>query len=162
MIELRHDERAQMLFALALNRYVQATLAEGSRRVCEDRVVPELGLQGIREPRDRQRLRRRMEDEPLHRYWLAMMQVWQDLLWGYSGDCVDRQLDDLVERCRPKGADRGTLRLDPTLSTTTRYPAAIMPRRGPMTCARARSTRSPAPFICSTRPVPGTTIGARR
>lgn len=124
MIALDHDERARQEFVFALNRYVQTTLAEGSRRVCDDRVVPELGLAGIADPRDRQRLRERIEEEPLHQYWLAMMQVWQDLLWRCSGECVDRQLDALVERCRPRAGDRGTLRLDPALAVPP-YQAAV-------------------------------------
>jgi ubiquinone/menaquinone biosynthesis C-methylase UbiE len=124
MIELTHDERAEMQYVLALNRYAQVTLAEGSRRVCEDKVVPELGLHGVQDPRERQRLRRSMEEEPMHRCWLAMMQIWQDLLWRYSGDCIDRQLDTLVERCRPAGRDKGTLRLDPKLELPA-YQAAV-------------------------------------
>lgn len=124
MIGLTHDEMSQQQFALALNRYVQTTLAEGSRRACDGRVVPELGLGGVQDPRDRQRLRRRMEQEPAHRWWLSMMQVWQDLLWRYTGECVDRQLDELVARCRPQPGDRGTLRLDPDLALPP-YQAAV-------------------------------------
>lgn len=124
MIGVNHDERAQAEFALALNRYVQTTLAEGSRRICDQTVVPELGLGGIVAPRDRQRLRRRIEKEPVHRGWLAMMQIWQDLLWRYTGECVDRQLDELVARCRPKQGDRGTLRLNPELRLPA-YQAAV-------------------------------------
>lgn len=124
MIALDHDDRARQEFVFALNRYVQGTLAEGSRRVCDDQVVPELGIRGIADPRDRQRLRERMEEQPLHQYWLAMMQVWQDLLWRYSAACVERQLDGLVERCRPRAGDRGTLRLDPTLVVPP-YQAAV-------------------------------------
>jgi ubiquinone/menaquinone biosynthesis C-methylase UbiE len=124
MIGITHDELARQQFVLALNRYVQSTLAEGSRRVCDARVVPELGLTGVQDPRDRQRLRRRMEEEPMHRYWLAMMQVWQDLLWRYTAECVDRQLDALVERCRPRAGDRGTLRLNPDFKIPA-YQAAV-------------------------------------
>jgi len=46
MIAVNHDERARQDFAFALNRYVQTTLAEGSRRTC-DRVAPALGVAGI-------------------------------------------------------------------------------------------------------------------
>lgn len=116
MFGVTHDELARQQFVLALNRYVQTTLAEGSRRVCDVAVVPELSIAGVQDPRDRQRLRRRMEEEPLHRWWLSMMQVWQDLLWRYTAECVDRQLDGLVARCRPSPADRGSLRLDPGLA----------------------------------------------
>jgi ubiquinone/menaquinone biosynthesis C-methylase UbiE len=124
MIGLDHDERAHQQFALALNRYVQTTLAEGSRRVCERRVVPALGALDLRDARDRQRLRQHMEAEPMHRWWLAMMQIWQDLLWRYTGECVDRQLDALVARCRPRTGDCGTLRLDPALPIPA-YQAAV-------------------------------------
>jgi hypothetical protein len=37
MIGVSHDERAQQQFVLALNKYVQSTLAEGSQRVCRKR-----------------------------------------------------------------------------------------------------------------------------
>ncbi len=124
MIGVTHDERAREQFALALNRYVQGTLAEGSRRVCEDRVAPALAPLSIADPRDRARLRERMEAEPLHRFWLALMQTWQDLLWRYTGECVDRQLDALVAQCRPRPGDRGTLRLDPSLEIPA-YQAAV-------------------------------------
>ena len=122
MITLRHDERARQQFALALNRYTQTTLAEGSRLVCERLTANEPVAAG-RSP-EQQALRRRMEGEPLHQCWLAMMQIWQDLLRGYCGDCVDRQLDALVERCRPRAGDRGTLTLDPDLVLPP-YQAAV-------------------------------------
>ncbi len=115
MLSLDHDERARQQYALALNRYVQTTLAEGSRLVCDRVVVPALGLTGIRDRLERRRLRQRMEREPQHRLWLAMMQVWQDLLWRYSGECVDRQLDTLVERCRLRSGAAARLRLDASL-----------------------------------------------
>lgn len=87
MIGVNHDERARQQFALALNRYVQGTLAEGSRRLCEDKVAPECGISSVL-------------------------------------DAHDRQLDQLVERCRPKAGDCGTLSLNPELELP-RYQAAV-------------------------------------
>lgn len=125
LIQASHDERARELFILALNGWVQGRLAAGSRALCERVAQPELGITGPRmDDRQRQALRRRMEEEPLHRYWLALMQAWQDLLWRYLGQCVDRQLDELIGRCRPAPGDRGTLRLDPALAVP-RYQAAV-------------------------------------
>lgn len=125
LIQVSHDERARELFILALNAWVQGPLAAGSRAVCQARVQPELGITGPRlDDRQRQALRRRMEQEPLHQYWLALMQTWQDLLWRYLGQCVDRQLPGLVERCRPRPGDRGTLRLNPGLAVP-RYQSAV-------------------------------------
>lgn len=124
MIELQHDEHARQLFVLALNRYVQGSLADGSRRLCEQRVQPELGLATVATDGDRTRLRRRMEREPLHQFWLAMMQIWQDLLWRACGEAVDRQLDQLNAACRPGSGDAGSLRLDPGLDLP-RYQAAV-------------------------------------
>ncbi|MDJ0929000.1 MAG: class I SAM-dependent methyltransferase [Gammaproteobacteria bacterium] len=124
MIDLQHDERSRQLFALALNRYVQTTLAEGSRLTCERVVDTDFIDTEINTDASRSQLRRRIEAEPLHQYWLAMMQIWQDLLWRYCGEVVERQLDDLVETCRPGPADRGSLRLDPALQLPT-YQSAV-------------------------------------
>ena len=125
LIDTDHDERARERFVLALNSWVQTTLASGSQQLCATVVLPELGI-GT-EPltdRNRQALRRRMEQEPLHQYWLAMMQIWQDLLWRYLGQSVDRQLDTLVGDCRPRPGDRGTLQLNPALQLP-RYQSAV-------------------------------------
>ena len=124
MIELQHDERSRQLFALALNRYAQTTLAEGSRLACEHVMDAELQAVEANSDAGRNQLRRRMESEPLHQYWLAMMQIWQDLLWRYCGEAVERQLDGLVESCRPRSADRGSLILDPSLELP-KYQAAV-------------------------------------
>lgn len=128
-IDVNHDERARQAFVLALNAWTQGTLAEGSRRFCEQVVQPELGIPGNLpvgrlDDATLRALRRRMEQEPLHQAWLAMMQIWQDLLWRYMGQCVDRQLDGLVDRCRPRPGDRGSLTLDPELALP-RYQAVV-------------------------------------
>ena len=124
MIELEHDERARQQFVLELNRYTQTNLAEGSRLTCEKRVEPELGIDGPMSREQRRLLRDEIEKKPLHQYWLSMMQIWQDLLWRYCGECVDRQLDDLVDRCRPGENDLGSLELDPALELPD-YQAAV-------------------------------------
>lgn len=124
MIQLNHDERAQQQFVLALNQYVQQTVAEGSRRVCEQQVQPELEIDDVADAHARQSLRKRMADEELHRFWLSLMQIWQDQLWTCVGECVDRQLDELIERCRVCDGDVGTLTLDPDLGLPA-YQAAV-------------------------------------
>jgi ubiquinone/menaquinone biosynthesis C-methylase UbiE len=125
LIETNHDERSRERFVLALNGWVQTALAGGSRTACENIAVPGLGIPpGPLSDSHRQSLRRRMEREPIHQYWLAMMQIWQDLLWRYLGQCVDRQLDSLVAACRPQPGDRGTLALDPALPLP-RYQSAV-------------------------------------
>jgi ubiquinone/menaquinone biosynthesis C-methylase UbiE len=124
MISVNHDERAQQQFVLALNQYVQGTLAEGSRRICEQRVQPELEIGTLRTNADRQRLRQRMEQEELHRFWLNLMQTWQDQLWTCVGECVDRQLGDLTAQCLPRNNDLGSLTLNPKLELPA-YQAAV-------------------------------------
>lgn len=126
LIDTDHDERARERFVLALNGWVQTGLAAGSQQVCAQLALPELGIPAAAPLDDRQRqaLRRRMEQEPLHQYWLAMMQIWQDLLWRYVGQSVDRQLPALVDACRPRPGDLGTLELDPALKLPP-YQAAV-------------------------------------
>lgn len=126
LIDTTHDERARERFVLALNSWVQSGLAAGSQQLCARVVLPELGIAPAPPLADRQRqaLRQRMEQEPLHQFWLAMMQIWQDLLWRYVGQAVDRQLPALVEACRPRPGDLGTLALDPGLPLP-RYQSAV-------------------------------------
>ena len=126
LIDTDHDERARERFVLALNGWVQGGLAAGSQRVCAGVAAPELGISATKplSGKDRQALRRRMEREPLHQYWLAMMQIWQDLLWRYVGESIDRQLPALIDACRPRAGDRGTLELDPDL-VLPRYQSAV-------------------------------------
>ena len=109
LIETDHDERARERFVLALNGWVQTTLATGSQQTCATVALPALGIPaGPLSDSNRQALRRRMEREPLHQYWLALMQIWQELLWRYLGQSIDRQLPALVAACRPRAGDRGT------------------------------------------------------
>ncbi|MEO8224718.1 MAG: methyltransferase domain-containing protein [Gammaproteobacteria bacterium] len=125
LIDTNHDERARERFVLALNGWVQTSLAGGSQQVCAAVVQPEPGLAAGRlSDAGRQALRRRMEREPLHQYWLAMMQIWQDLLWRYVGESVDRQLPALVAACRPRPGALGSLKLDPGLPVP-RYQSAV-------------------------------------
>ena len=124
MIDLQHDDRARQLYVLALNRYVQTTLADGSRLVCEREVTPQIPAAELGTDGGRQQLRRRMEQQQLHQYWLAMMQIWQDLLWHACGEAVDRQLDALIAACRPRPDDPGSLRLNPGLVLPP-YQAAV-------------------------------------
>ena len=125
LIDTSHDERAREHFVLALNGWVQTALAGGSQVVCRTRAVPELRIpSGPLSDANRQALRRRMEQETVHQYWLAMMQIWQDLLWRYVGQSIDRQLDGLVAACRPQPGARGTLSLDPSLQLP-RYQSAV-------------------------------------
>lgn len=126
LIDTDHDERARERFVLALNGWVQTGLAAGSQELCGRAVLPELGIASAPplSDRDRQALRRRMETEPLHQYWLAMMQIWQDLLWRYVGQSIDRQLPALIDACRPRPGDLGTLELNPGLELP-RYQSAV-------------------------------------
>ncbi len=123
MIELQHDERSRQLFALALNRYVQTTLAEGSQTRCEQ-IVEAQSLDARPDQEAKRALQQQMEAEPVHQYWLAMMQIWQDLLWRYCGEAVERQLERLNDACLPTAADQGSLRLNPDLEIP-RYQAAV-------------------------------------
>jgi ubiquinone/menaquinone biosynthesis C-methylase UbiE len=72
-----------------------------------------------------------MEARDEHRLWQVFTQTWQDLIWHYCMDCVDRQLPSLVERFRFIAADaKGTLALNPDLPLP-RYQTAADNHRFP-------------------------------
>ena len=157
MIGVTHDELARQQFVLALNRYVQTTLAEGSRRVCDDR-----GRAGARHRR-RAGSARPPAPAPAHGGGAAAPLVALDdagvagpslalhraSAWTGSSTISSRAAGRGRATAAPCASIPGSS-CPPTRrrSTTTRSLAATTRRRGPTTCARARSTRSRARTTC--------------
>jgi ubiquinone/menaquinone biosynthesis C-methylase UbiE len=105
-----HDEASRHAFAGALRKYSFTVLEPANRRLAEEVVAPALGPGA-----SKQAVLVAMETRSEHALWHRFMQDWQDLLWRYAGECVDRQLDELTRRCRDHAAARragGSLTLD--------------------------------------------------
>jgi ubiquinone/menaquinone biosynthesis C-methylase UbiE len=131
LADLSHDEAARQAYASSLRNYTFRVLDEANSVICDQVVAPGVAAQGLA-GRDAERaIIRGMEARDEHRLWQVFSQTWQDLIWHYCMDCVDRQLPSLGDRFRQVSSQaQGTLTLNPDLPLP-RYQSAADNHRFP-------------------------------
>ena len=131
LADLTHDEAARQAYASTLRNYTMRVLDAANGAICDTVVAPEVAARGLK-GRDADRaVIAGMEARDEHRLWQLFSQTWQDLIWHYCMDSVDRQLPALVDRFRTIAAQaRGSLTLDPALPLP-RYQTAADNHRFP-------------------------------
>ena len=131
LADLTHDEAARQAYAATLRNYTMGFLDDANAKICDQVVAPAVTAKGL-VGRDAERaIIKGMEARDEHRLWQVFSQTWQDLIWHYCGDSVDRQLPDLVDRFRQISSQAtGTLTLDPDL-VPPRYQTAADNHRFP-------------------------------
>jgi len=111
--DMTHDEAAQQAFAAALRGFSMTVLERGNKALCERELAPAVDPEGKADRSGKQAVLRAMERRPEHQLWHRFMQDWQELLWYSAIDCVERQLDGLVERADDYSAKaKGSLTLN--------------------------------------------------
>ena len=131
LADLTHDEAARQAYAATLRSYTMRVLDAANAAICDSVVAPEVAARGLK-GRDADRaVIAGMEARDEHRLWQLFSQTWQDLIWHYCMDSVDRQLPALVDRFRGIAAQaQGSLTLDPALPLP-RYQTAADNHRFP-------------------------------
>lgn len=107
-----HDEYARNRFLLSFKTLIQAELDPLDQELIERVVKPGFRRQAGRDATTSQDVRRILEAEPFHQFWLSAMRHQQELMWDNVSDCVERQLPALEDQYRNRPANMGTLRLD--------------------------------------------------
>lgn len=131
LADLTHDEASRQAYASTLRNYTMGFLDNANRVICDQVVAPEVAAKGLAGREAQRAVIAGMEERDEHRLWQVFSQTWQDLIWHYCGDSVDRQLPALVDRFRDISATaKGTLRLDPDLAMP-RYQTAADNHRFP-------------------------------
>jgi 2-polyprenyl-3-methyl-5-hydroxy-6-metoxy-1,4-benzoquinol methylase len=110
-----HNEHAQASFVMSFKDYIQRQLDPLDRELTEKIAVPEFEQQSGRAAASSKDVRKIMEAEPFHQFWLSAMRHQQDLMWDVVAGSVDRQLDELQEKARAQSNPTGSLRLNPDL-----------------------------------------------
>jgi SAM-dependent methyltransferase len=119
-----HDDGARECFVRELMVHVQRDLMPG-KRVLYDRVVkPRFVGRHQRPPKDRHEVRHAMEEEPYNQMWSALRRTTQEIMQDVVGESVERQLPELIDRCRTVNPGAGSLALDPGLEVP-RYLSAV-------------------------------------
>lgn len=109
MPESNHDEIAEQLAIVDMKVFLGTKIDPGQRMLLEKKVRPEFEKREGREARNHQELRKEMEQEPSYQAYVTMTSVAQDMMWDAVGTCIDRQIDDLMDRAEienPKGSVR--------------------------------------------------------
>ena len=116
LADLTHDEAARQAYAATLRGYTLDVLNGANATICNEIVAPAVAAGGASGRAADRAVIAGMEARDEHRYWQVFSQTWQDLIWHYCMDSVDRQLPSLIDRFRDiSSRAKGTLTLDPDL-----------------------------------------------
>ena len=107
-----HDEDARSNFMMDLYRHLGSNMAPGRRDVYETRIKPAFIKEHGRAPKDRHEVRKAVKDDPYFQFWGHLRVYCNQALFYDNGRTVDRQLDDLIERAKPRKGAKGSLELD--------------------------------------------------
>ena len=110
-----HDEAARFDFVSSLRKMFTTDLFPGIRTVYEGKQRPAFEKKHGRSPDNIREATELMEQSFYYRGSNLIGRAAQELLWDTVGESVERQLDDLDERARPKAGDLGTVRTDPSM-----------------------------------------------
>ena len=111
--ETTHDEYAQTRFLLTFKNYIQNELDPLDKELVEKVAKPEFERKHGKAATSSQDVRKLMEAEPFHQFWLSSLRHQQELMWDNVSDSVDRQLDDLKAKFRSHDKPKGSLRVNP-------------------------------------------------
>ncbi len=118
LIERTHDEEARQQYSQTVNLMIYSTIQPGNRAVYSNRVEPSFKKTHGRAPKDRREVRAEMMREPYTQMWSAIKVGQRDYRQDVLGECIERQLPELVGRARKAASSNrklGSLMLDPNL-----------------------------------------------
>ena len=125
MPQASHDEVAREQFVATFKMHMEDNVYPADETVYRQRAEPEFARTNNRSPETRQEVRRLMEADPFFQMWSSVARNLQEMLWYNVGECVERQLPELIEKARTQTKNgRGSLTLDPGLEIP-RYNASI-------------------------------------
>ena len=114
LAEQSDSERYRHEFLVDLKSYLMGEVAPMVERAWQERVEPGARASG-RPVRNRHDVAGLMDDQPEFRWWSALSRIQHELYVDSTGNCVYRQLPELIARYREitGGETRGSLQLDP-------------------------------------------------
>jgi ubiquinone/menaquinone biosynthesis C-methylase UbiE len=114
MPQANHDEQAMEDHFLAMREWTGRQLDPLDRRLLDEVVAPQVEAELGHKPKSSAEVRRALESQPLHQFWLALTIGYQDRIWLSLDAAIDRQYDELAgEVARNTATPAGSLRLDP-------------------------------------------------
>ncbi|MSO65056.1 MAG: class I SAM-dependent methyltransferase [Alphaproteobacteria bacterium] len=113
LVDTTHDEGARLDFMINFFRHLGTKVMPGHRDVYEKRVEPQFVKEHKRKPKDRHEVRKAMLKNSYFQYWSHLRIFAQENTYYERSRIVDRQLDALVAKAKPRKADKGKLEIAP-------------------------------------------------
>jgi len=113
VVDTNHDEAARLDFTINLFKHVGSEIFPGHRKLYDHKVEPTFEKENGRKPKDRHEVRKAMLGEEYFRLWSMLRLYAQENGYNERRNIVERQLDDLIKRAKPREADKGSVEIDP-------------------------------------------------
>ena len=113
--EATHDEFAREEFCSSLRKLFTTELWPGNRDVYAKRKLPEFMAEHGREPETLPEARDLMEESFYFRASNVLGRAAQELVWDTVGESIDRQLDVLNDKAKPRAGALGSVRVNPAM-----------------------------------------------
>ena len=131
MPQLDHDEQALEDHFLAMRMWTVMNVDPLDRRLVDEVVAPTVEKETGKKPSSSAHIRKPLEAEPFHQFWLTLQMHYADQIWRGLEQAIDRQSDNLMERWEELTSNPvGSLTLDPDL-VPPRYLGAFDHHRMP-------------------------------
>lgn len=121
-----HDELARQNATLAFKLHMTDNVYPGDQLVYERKTLPQFERKARRTPKDKAEVRHLQMQEPYTQMWSSIARTLQEMLWNNIGECVERQLPDLMDKADDILSRKtiGTLRLNENF-VQPRYLSAV-------------------------------------
>lgn len=119
-----HDEFARQEFVATLRRRFTTDIWPGTRKLYADTVLPTYQARHGHAPENPREAYDALNQTFYFRAGNLVGRAAQELVWETVGESIERQLDELIEKARPRTEDKGTVRTNPDLAIP-RYIEAV-------------------------------------
>jgi ubiquinone/menaquinone biosynthesis C-methylase UbiE len=113
--EQTHDEAAREAFCSSLRKLFTMELWPGCRQVYRQHLEARFKEVNDREPETLREVTSLMNESFYFRSVGLLGRTAQEMLWDTVGESIERQIDTLNERAKPRDTDIGTVRTNPDL-----------------------------------------------
>ncbi len=112
-----YDESARERCVASFRKFFSTELIPGNRALYREHLLPRFEAERGRAPATAEEVKELMDATYYYRASSLIGRATQELLWDTVGENVERQIDTLNDKARPKSGALGTLELDPAFRT---------------------------------------------
>tara|TARA_B100001559_G_C16442838_1_gene595298 strand:+ start:121 stop:1290 length:1170 start_codon:yes stop_codon:yes gene_type:complete len=116
LVETTHDESARLDFMGNFFKYLSSEMLPNHKKIYENKIKKKFKQENKRLPKNRHEIRKAMLKDYYFKTWSNLRIFAQENTYSERRNIVNRQLDTLIEKAKPKKNDLGRIELDPNLT----------------------------------------------